>query len=344
MPLVTEARLRSLCQQILLAMQTPADIAEVVTDALVKADVKGVDSHGVRLLTMYLCHVEAGTIVPTARAEITRQDGAVTLIEGHWGFGQVPARQAARLAVDAAKQYGIGAASLVHVQHIGRVGEYAEEMAKHGMLGIAVCNTSRTTTPHGGMLRMFGTNPLAMAVPRGNGDLLVADFATSAKSVNKLLIARQREEPLPEGVILDKNGYPTTDPNDFFAGGYLLPVGGYKGYALNLFIDIIGGLLVGAGCAALITKHPGNGALFVALDIARWRPLNEFTADVDALLAAIKAAPAAPGVEEVLLPGELEARAEEQRLRKGIPLDEETWEELHIVAQKVGLPAGVFGK
>lgn len=342
MPVVSEARLRSLCQQILLAMQTPADIAEVVTDVLVKADVKGVDSHGVRLLTMYLRHVEAGSVVPTARAEIIRQDGAVTLIEGHWGFGHVPARQAAQLAAAAARQYGIGAASVVHVQHIGRVGEYAEDMARQGMLGIAVCNTSRTTTPYGAMQRMFGTNPLAMAVPRKDGKLLVADFATSTKSVNKLLIARQHEERLPEGIILDKNGYPTTDPNDFFEGGYLLPVGGYKGYALNLFIDIIGGLLVGAGCAALIDKHPGNGTLLIALDIARWRPLDEFTADVDALLAAVKAAPAAPGVEEVLLPGELESRAEEQRLHKGIPLDQETWEELHIVAQKVGLPTSIF--
>jgi LDH2 family malate/lactate/ureidoglycolate dehydrogenase len=345
MPVVSEARLRDLCQRIVLAMGAPQDIADVVTDVLVKADIKGVDSHGCRLLHQnYMRQLSNGMLTPTARAEIIRQDGATTIIEGNWGFGHPAGRLAARQAIASAREFGVGTASLIHVSHIARLGEYVEMIAEQNMLGMVACHAGNVTTPYGGMKRLFGTNPLALAVPRSGGKALVADFATSAKSVNKLMIYRQREQALPDGVILDKDGYATTDPNDYFDGGILLPTGGYKGYALNLFIEIIGGVMLGAGCSALTNKHPGNGALFVAMDIARWRPMDEFTAELEQLLAVTKAAPLAPGAAEILLPGELEDRAEAQRRRKGIPLDETTWKELRETALKLGMPASLFAK
>ena len=147
---------------------------------------------------------------------------------------------------------------------------------------------------------------------------------------------------LPEGVILDKNGNPSTDPADFFDGGYLLPVGGYKGSALNLFIEIIGGVLIGAGPASMIDRHPGNGTLMLALDIARWRDPADFTDRLETLLANAKHAPLQPGFSEIITPGEIEDRAEEQRSDKGIPLDEPTWKELKAAAQKVGVTDSLF--
>lgn len=340
MPLVSEARLREMCQQIFVAAKAPADIAAVVSDILVKADIKGVDSHGFRLITKYIGDIEHGMIVPAARPEIVRRDGAISLIEGHWCFGQVAGLLCVQLAVEGASQYGIGASTIVHVGHIGRVGEYVEQIAAHNMLGIAMCNAGQATTPFGGKKRMFGTNPIAMAVPRADGHVLRCDFATSVKSVNKLIVYRQREEPLPEGVILDRHGNATTDANDYFDGGVLLPAGAYKGYALNLFIDIIGGILTGAGCASTLNAHPGNGTLFIALDISRWRSVADFTGELEELLAAVKAVPPAPGVEEVLLPGELEDRAESVRSRKGIPIDQTAWDEIKQSAARVGVPAG----
>ena len=342
MPSISEARLRRICRSIILAMNTPEDIADVVTDVLVSADVKGVDSHGCRLLKMYKRSVENGSIIPSARPEVMKQEGAIAQIEGHWGWGHVAARQAAGLAAASARTHGIGAASVVHVQHIGRVGEYSEIIARNGMLGIVTCNTGPTTTPYGGMSRTFGTNPIAMAAPRSNGKLLSVDFATSAKSVNKLQIARQHQQALPEGVILDKNGYATTDSNAFFDAGVLLPFGSYKGYAFNLFIDIIGGILVGAGCGAVLDTHPGNGTLCLALDIAHWRSPDDFANELEDLLARVKGAPVAPGFDEVLLPGELETRAEEQRKGKSIPLDQETWDELKETGKKLGVPDSLF--
>jgi uncharacterized oxidoreductase len=344
MPIVTETRLRAICQQILLALHTPADIAETVARILVEADIKGVDSHGCRLLHMYLRLIGSGAIVPGARPDVIQEEGAIVRLEGNWSFGQMAASLAAGRAIELARKHGIGAASLVHVQHIGRVGEYAEQIARAQMLGIVMCHASRVTTPYGGMQRVFGTNPIALAAPRQNGKVLAADFATSSKSVNRLMIYRQRAWPVPDDVILDKDGYATNDPDAFFDGGVLLPVGGYKGYALNLFIDIIGGILVGAGCASLIDKHPGNGTLLIALDIARWRSLDDFAGELEQLLAVVKSAKIAPEFEEVLLPGELEDRAEAQRRRKGIPIDQETWKQLHEVVDKVGLPASLLSK
>ena len=147
---------------------------------------RGVDSHGVRLLTMYIRNIEGGAIVPHARPQIIKQDGAVTLIEGNWCFGQVSASLAVQQAIAAARQFGIGAATILHSLHIGRVGEYPEQIAKHNMLGITMCNANRATSPHGGMERLFGTNPIALAAPRRDGKLISTDFATSSKSINKL--------------------------------------------------------------------------------------------------------------------------------------------------------------
>jgi LDH2 family malate/lactate/ureidoglycolate dehydrogenase len=342
MPLVTEARLKNLCQNILIGMQTPADLAEIVADILVHADVRGADSHGVRLLTMYIRNIEIGAIVPAARPEIIKHDGAVTLIEGNWCFGQVSATLAVQQAVASAQQFGIGAATIVHSLHIGRVGEYPEQIAKHNMLGITLCNANRATAPYGGMERLFGTNPIALAAPRKDGKLISTDFATSAKSINKLQIYRQRGMPLPEGVILDKYGNSSTDPADFFDGGYLLPVGGYKGSALNFFIDVIGGVLIGAGPASMVDRHPGNGTLMLAFDIARWRDPADFDDRLETLLHNVKHAPLQPGFEEIITPGEIEDRAEEQRSVTGIPIDEPTWKELKAAAQKAGVTDSLF--
>ena len=345
MPVIAESHLRTICRTIVLAMGAPADIAEIVTDVLVKADLKGVDSHGCRLLhENYMRNVNAGRLLPGARAEVTAQDGATTIMDGRWGFGHPPARMAAQHAIEAARRLGIGAASLIHVVHIARLGEYAEQIAAQNMLGIIMCHAGPVTTPYGGMKRMFGTNPLAIAVPRPGGRTLLADWATSAKSVNKLMIYRQRGQELADDIVLDKNGHPTTDPAAFFDGGMLAAFGGYKGYALNLFIEIIGGLILGAGCGSLLDRHPGNGSLFIALDIARWRSPDAFSDELEQLLSATKSVPLAPGADEVLLPGEMEERAEAERRRNGIPLDDVIWTELQETAGALHLPATLFAQ
>jgi len=343
MHLIAEPRLRTICRSIVLAMGAPTDIADIVTDVLVKADLKGVDSHGCRLLhENYVRNMKAGRLIPAARAEIIEQNGATTIMDARWGFGHPPARAAAQHAVESARQFGIGAASVIHTVHIARLGEYAEQIAAQNMLGIVLCHAGPVTTPYGGMKRMFGTNPLAMAVPRPGGRTLLADWATSAKAVNKLMIYRQRGEKLADGVLLDKDGYPTNDPAAFFDGGFLLAMGGYKGYAINLFIEIIGGLILGAGCGSLLNQHPGNGSLFIAMDITRWRPLDAFSDELEQLLAATKSVPVAPGANEVLLPGELEERAEAERRRTGVPLDDVIWAELQQAAGALHLPASLF--
>ena len=342
MHLVSASHLKEICQSILLAVNTPASVAEGMADNLVNANIQAVDSHGCRLLPGYIEGIASGLIVPAAEAEIVTQKGAITIMDGHWGFGQLAAARAARYAVESAREQGIGAAAVFHVYHIGRVGEFVEYIARQNMIGMAICNVQPNTTPFGGRARRFGTNPLAMAVPRRDGKILVSDFATSAKSGNKIVLTRQKGEQLAEGIILDKDGNPTTDVQDFLDGGAILPFGGYKGFAINMMIEIVAGLLVGAGSGAIKQPWRDSGSLIVALDIATFGSVADFEADVDALLDVTKATPTAPGVAEIMLPGEIESRETARRRIAGIPVDDDTWGQLCEKGLKLGLPPALF--
>ena len=342
MHVISVLHLKEICERILLAVNTPPPIAKAMADNLVNANVQAVDSHGCRLLPSYIERIVDGLIVPAAEAEIVTQKGAITIMDGHWGFGQIAAALAARHAVESARAQGIGAAAVFHVYHIGRVGEFVEYIARQSMVGIAICNVEPATVPFGGRKRRFGTNPLAIAVPRRDGKILLSDFATSAKSGNKIVLTSQKGEQLHQGIIIDRDGNPTTDVQDFLNGGAILPFGGYKGYAINMMIEILAGLLVGAGSGALKQPWRDSGSLIVALDIATFRSVVDFESDVDALLDVAKATPTAPGVEEILLPGEIESRETERRRLTGIPVDDEAWGQLCETGLKLGLPPELF--
>ncbi len=345
MLIVTEAKLKEIARRLVLGMGATPEVADIMTDALVSANLEGVDSHGVMRLPHYAELADEGLIVPRAEPEVVRQDRAITLVDGHWCFGQVGARFAAALAVESAKAHGIAATGLFHAYHVGRLVDYVQYIGKQGMIGIALCSASvkgGAVVPFRGKKRVFGTNPLAWAVPGRSGRPLVADYATSVTAEGKLHIAIRRKQSLPDGTIINREGRPTNEASEFFAGGALLPFGGHKGYALSLFNDIMGGLLVGAGCAAMVPKSSGNGLLLIALDVAALRPLDEFENEVEKLLAIVKAVPPAPGQEPVLLPGEPEAICREQRSRDGIPIEDETWDRLVATGQKLGVPPEIF--
>jgi uncharacterized oxidoreductase len=192
-------------------------------------------------------------------------------------------------------------------------------------------------TPFGGIRASLGTNPVAWAVPAGRRAPFLLDFATSVVAEGKVHLARSRGVPVPPGWILDRNGLPATDPNALYEGGMLLPAGGYKGYALALLAELLGAILTGAGSPALGTYTGGNGTFMLVLDVAIFRPLAEFTAEVDALCDALHATPPAPGVETVLIPGEPELLAHARRERHGIEVDANTWAALQAIAQELGV-------
>ena len=264
-------------------------------------------------------------------------------VDGRWCFGQVAARRASESAAAAAHETGVAVATVLHVHHVGRLGEYVELIAAEGGVGIAFCNSGPPggrVVPHGGRRAVLATNPLAYAVPAGSRPAIVADFSTSAAAEGRVRLARQNRLEVPEGWLVDAEGRPTRDPEALYAGGALLPAGGHRGYALALLVEVLGGVLAGAGTSST-GDAPGNG---LVLDRPRpgalgWR--RGFLAGVDAVADALTAVEPAPEFDRVRLPGEPEAETEARRRAEGIPIPEATWEELAALAAWPRRPAGL---
>lgn len=326
--------LRGLTLDILALLGTPPDYAQTVCNSLVGANLVGHDSHGVLRLTSYAQMIDAGTIVPAAVPEVDRTDGATAHVDGHWGWGPVGARLAANTAVALAEQYGVGVVTVDHCAHIGRIGEYVEMIANAGMVGMALCNHYPSVAPFGGRERIFGTNPFALATPGGpDQPPIVVDFATAGVAEGKLRVARAKGETVAPGLVVDRDGNPSQTPQAFYEGGALLPFGGHKGYGLGLMVEVLGGLLSGAGIAVLPGFAGANGTLMLAIDISRFTPDAVFAERVTALGDRIHHSQTAAGVERVLLPGEPERLTYARRCQEGIPIPETTWAELQALKQ-----------
>lgn len=334
-------QLTEISRAIFAAAGTPADIAELVARSLVDANLAGHDSHGVIRVPWYIELIQKGQILPAERPRVVKRGRATALVDSAWGFGQVGARQCAELAVELAREGELGLVTTYRSNHIGRLGEWAEIIASAGMIGLVTTSWSAgpfAGAPYGGAARALSTNPIAWGIPLGEGrPLFVADYATTAVAEGKLRVARAKRAPLPPGLILDPEGRPSTDAEDFYRGGMLLPFGGHKGYALALVVELLSVALSGADATPHVTGHK-NGATFLAIDPAVFRPRAEFEAAARAILDRMKAVPPAPGFEEVLVPGEPEVRSRAERERDGIPVAEATWEAIQATAHRLGVP------
>jgi LDH2 family malate/lactate/ureidoglycolate dehydrogenase len=328
--------LHEIASSLLRAAGAPGDIAEITAAAIVGADVVGHESHGVAQLPGYLAGIRAGRIVPAARPVVVRETETTVLLDAARGLGHYSAAVAMDAAVEKARRYHLGAASLANANHTGRLGTYAERAAAAGLIGVVSLGaggTSGTTAPFGGTRGAMGSNPIAAAVPIAGRAPFVMDMATSVFSNGKLGIARREGRRLPPGAILDKEGHPSTDPNDWAAGGPMLPAGGYKGYALSL-LNLFTAALSMAGEPA---GERIGGMFFLAVDIAAFQPLEEFSARTAAYVQQLKQVPPAEGVAEILLPGERAARTAAQRRREGVPVPADTWVALTKAAAELGV-------
>jgi LDH2 family malate/lactate/ureidoglycolate dehydrogenase len=338
MPTLAAGELEDLVQRVFTAAGSPADAARTVAASLVLSNLKGVDSHGVVRVAEYVPLIERGRIVPSA-TPLSERDGATVRLDGRWCFGQVAARRAAELAAGVARETGVATATVIHVHHVGRLGEYVELIAGEGSVGLGFCNggpPGGRVVPHGGRHAVLATNPLAFAVPGGARPAIVADFATSAGAEGRVRLARQNRLEVPDGWLVDGEGRPTRDPEALYAGGALLPAGGHRGYALGLLVEILGGVLAGAGTSST-GEAPGNGLVLLALDPARWGAMDTFHAGVEAVAASVTAVEPAAGVDRVRLPGEPEVETEARRRAEGIPIPEATWRELLEIAGRLGV-------
>src|SRR3989339_447934 len=312
--------------------------AEGVASSLVSANLARHDSHGVMRIPSYIEDNNSGRLDPAAIPKITRETSATAIVDGASTFGQLGARLTAQTAARKARETGLGSAALYRAHHTGRIGEWAELGASQGMITMATAAGAflHLVAPFGGRGRALGTNPIAWAVPRPGGQPpILLDFATSAAAQGKLMLARAKREPVPQGWILDAEGRPTTNVEDYFSGGALLPIAAHKGYALSVIIEL---MAVGLSGGDSVAKTECGSCLFITcFDPGAFRPSDMFDESVERIAGRLKAVKPAEGVEEILLPGEPEARAREQRLREGIPLPKSTWEAICAVARNLGV-------
>ncbi len=339
MPTFTADELRRVAQSILEAVGTHSDDAQLISNSLVESNLVGHDSHGVMRLMSYIDFVRRGQVKPAARAFVSKEAQAAAQVDGAWGWGHLSARLATTTAIDLAAQYGVAAVTIDQCNHVGRLGEYVEAMARAGMIGVALCNVDPAVAPFGGFGRVMGTNPLAWAVPRAGNEPLFSDFATSGVAEGKLRVARAKGERVEAGLIVDSNGRPSQEPADFYNGGALLPFGGHKGYGLSVMVELLGGVLSGMAVSVQPQYQAANGTLFLALNIAAFMPVDQFTQQVEKFCERIKVTPPADGFREVLLPGEPERRTRKQRLVEGISLPEQTWQEIQALARGLDVAA-----
>ena len=342
MPTFTAADLRSCTAQVFSAVGVKPDEARTVADSLVGANLVGHDSHGVMRIPEYIKWVEQDWVNLDARFSVAIETEAFAVIDGDWGWGQVVGRKAMEVAIEKAAKVGVGTVSVRNCCHLGRVGEYPLLAAEQDMVAVLFVNThggGKLVAPWGGRERRLSANPIAIAVPTPDGPAIVVDISTCAIAEGKLRVMLNREDAVPPDCILDAEGQRSTDPAAFYGPpeGALLPVGRHKGFALSLVGDILAGALSGAGCSRPDTDRVGNSFLAIVIDIEKLRGRAEFMADVNQLVEYVRGSALAPGFEEILIPGEPEARERARREKDDIPIDPETWRQIAETAARYGV-------
>ena len=336
--LAAAAALRRFTRDVFVAAGMSDAHAAIVADVLVWADLRGVDSHGVTRIPMYVRLLDAGDLNPTPTITIRTDTPAAVVFEMDRAAGPIAMTTAAAAAIRKAREAGVGFALARGTTHTAALGYYTSAAACEGMATIAFAGSIPMMAYHGARAAGVSTSPISIAVPGGDGGPLVLDMATSVISAGGLTQARKVGRPIPPGLALDKNGVPTTDPA---AATIPRPLGDYKGSGLSLMIECLTSLvasnpIIADALAAGGGRHKQNG-LVLALDVARFADLAVFRAEVERLIAAVKALPREPGVVELLVPGERGDRTFEQRSRDGIPISRATSDELARVAHRFGV-------
>lgn len=343
MPSFTAEQLHTLASRILQAAGVSAEDAELIATELKDANLMGHDSHGVMRLMQYVDYVEKGYIKPDGRFEVVKDGPAFAIVNGHSHFGQVTATKSLRLGLEKAREMGTATVMLRNCNHVGRLGSYTHKAALEGVAAMMCVNAPGPggVAPFGGIDRRLGTNPIAMAVPRGDEPLLL-DMTTSATAEGKLRVAFQKGEPVPEGLLIDAEGRPTTDPGDYYRDpeGAILPLGGpfgFKGFGLAVMVDMFAGVLSGSGVCRTDLPRGANGVWMYLVDVEQFIAREDYDRFLDAYVASIKGSRRRPGVEEILLPGEIELRRLQQRRTEGIPVPDETWRQLSELAGRLNV-------
>jgi LDH2 family malate/lactate/ureidoglycolate dehydrogenase len=339
---VSAERLARFAATVLAAVGVPDADARLVADSLVTADLWGHQSHGVLRLSWYVNRIRSGVMRPVTVPENVTDTGALAIVDGHDGVGQVLAAFAAQDAVRRAREHGVGVVAVRNSNHFGTAAYFTRMAAREGCVALLTTNASPAMAPWGGRRKTVGTNPWSIAAPAGRHDVIVMDIANTAVARGKVYLAKQRGEAIAPGWAIDADGVPTTDPTAAI-GGVILPMAGHKGYAIALMMDVLSGVLTGSAFGAAVNgpyqfdRRSGCGHLFIALDLAAFGDRDGFTARMEQLVDEVKSVPRAPAVDEILVPGELEARAASENAEHGLTLPDQTIHDLRELADATGV-------
>lgn len=343
---VAPGRLLAYMRELLRRYGLPEDGTETVAQNLLFANLRGLDTHGVMRLPTYLKRLELGLADPAARPEVVREDNAFAVIDGGNGLGPIAGKLAMELAMEKAESNAVGLAFVRRSQHYGSCAFYTMMAMERGMIGFSTSNTAPLMAPTGGKKRMIGNDPISFAAPTPEGMTFVLDIALSNVAGGKIMLAEKNGQSIPLGWALDKEGRPTTDPHAGFTdGGLLLPVGGHKGYGMAVMLDILCGLLSGGVPSSKVlgtTDFQSGGDMgtcfmMAAISVERLMPLEVFRDRMGEMIRDLKACPRAEGVPEILMPGEIEARAAAERGEKGIPVTLPVLRELEAIGERAGV-------
>ncbi len=329
MPVLNEATLRQTVADICAPLGAAAEEIAPLQDHLVGSNLRGHDSHGVRMLMTYVDLWRKGDIVFGAELETLRDSPSHAVLDAHGGLGQLMAWRAADLAIDKARAGAIAAVTLRNCSHIGRLGEYVERIAAAGLIGFVTVNGqggAQLVAPWGGVERRLSVNPFAWGIPASGTDIMV-DISPTVVAGGKVNVKALRDEPLPIGWVIDSEGNDMTDAADF-ARGSLLPMGGHKGFALGVVMDVLAGALSGGGTSQANPPDWHNATLIVAINPTAFVPPDVFATEVADLLDYVRSSRLRPGFSEILIPGEPEQREMARRRREGIFVSERAWSQL----------------
>ncbi|MGC7100640.1 Ldh family oxidoreductase [Amycolatopsis lurida] len=317
------------------------DAARRVAEALVEADARGIGSHGLMLVPMYVDRLQAGSVSTNTSAEVVVDKGAIAVLDAGHALGVLTADQAMSIAIDKARTFGVGIVTTRRAFHFGGAFRYVQQAVRAGCIGIAAANTRPLMPAPGGATAVVGNNPVAVGVP--GDDPIVVDMALSEAALGKIRLAEAEGREIPPTWATDAAGGPTTDPAAALAG-LLLPIGGPKGYGLALVIDILSGVLSGGAFGAGVKGLYANTAVpndcahfFLALDPEFFGGLSDFRQRVHELTSEVRSSELARGVSAVMLPGQREAETAVRSHADGVPVAEAVLTRLRTTAERVGV-------
>lgn len=340
----SEQHLRQFVEQVLLTVGVSLSDAQSTAYVLIEADVTGRHTHGVSRLPLYVNRLESGLISVNPQLRWSQKmHPTMARLDGGNGLGPAVALQAVKQSMATAKEMGIGAIAVYRSNHCGALSVYCEMGSREGLITMAMTNTPPAMAPWGGQAAYLGTNPIAWGFPRGLPlPPLIIDMATSTVARGNILDAARLGQPIPLGWALDSAGVPTTDANAALGGGTVLPTGGPKGYAMALAVEILTGVLSGAGIGPTVynpykdQNHESNvGHFFLTMDPQAFLPGSEFYQRLEVMEEQMRRVPATSGAQ-VTLPGDRSAKAREEYTQRGIPLDIDLIGQLDQLAQRLG--------